>query len=162
MVLALRAAEVAVGRAPKVNRLTLLRRLWSGVPAPKPPGLRFGATTPLRSVVLLDAIPGATAPYRLVRTEVDTLWLRVLRLEQLELVKNQRRHRQLCNASRMLMAYEYAFPGSPIFDAMLGPDPVDPPDCLKERPGWCLALGTTWSHDITAHVADVLGETRKE
>ena len=149
MVLGLRAAEVAAGRAPAVNRFALLRRLWSGKPAVMPPGLRFGGAARLRGLVLAESTPRAAVSHRLLRAETGALWRSALRLEQLELVKNQRRHRQLCNMSRLLMAYEYAFPGSPVFAAMLGADPAPPPAYLTKLPAWRVELGSDWS-DATA------------
>lgn len=152
MVLSLSAADVAAGRAPAQNRLTLVRRLWSGQAPVMPPGWRFGAAAPLKGVVLVESVPRAATSHRLLPATPATLWGNLLRLEQVELVKNQRRHRQLCNMSRMLMAYEYAFPGSGIFSALLGPLPPVP-SFLASLPVWRLELGATWSSDIAAHVA---------
>ena len=93
MVLSLSAADVAGGRAPAQNRLTLVRRLWSGQAPVMPPGWRFGAAAPLKGVVLVESVPRAAASHRLLPATPATLWGNLLRLEQLELVKNQRRHR---------------------------------------------------------------------
>jgi len=151
MVLSLSAADVAAGRAPAQNRLNLVWRLWSGQVPVMPPRLHFGAAAPLKGMVLVESIPRAVASHRLLPAAPATLWGSLLRLEQLELVKNQRRHRQFCNMSRMLMAYEYAFPGSGIFAALLGPPPPVPA-FLAALPAWRLELGATWSGDIAAHV----------
>jgi hypothetical protein len=160
-VLGLRAAAVAAGKAPSAGRLALLRRLWSGAPAVMPPGWQFGAAAPLRGLVLAEATPRAGFPYRLQRADSASLWRSALRLEQLELVKNQRRHRQLCNLSRLLLAYEYAFPGSAIVAAMLGVAPAAPPACLADLPAWRLELGAPWSAETSAAVATAFGEATR-
>ena len=153
MVLSLRAAAVAAGRAPAASRLRLLGRLWAGKAPVYPPGLRFGAAAALQGLLLAESAPRAAASHRLLPAAPAMLWRNLLRLEELELVKNQRRHRQLCNVSRLLMAYEYAFPGSRIFAALLGPEPAVAPPFLARLPAWRLELGGTWSSDIAAHVA---------
>ena len=153
MVLSLRAAEVAAGRAPGQSRVRLLGRLWGGKAPVFPPGLRFGAAAPLRGLLLVESTPGAAASHRLLPASPATLWHNLLRLEELELVKNQRRHRQLGNFSRLLMAYEYTFPGSRIFAALLGPAAAPVPPGFARLPAWRLELGRAWSGDIAAHVA---------
>lgn len=162
-VLAHRAAAVAAGRKPSVNHPALLWQLGRGRPPAPPAGLRLGGAAPLAGVLLVESVPGAAEAYRLLPATPEHVWHAALRLEQLEWVKNQRRHRQVANVSRFLMAYEYAFPGSRIFAALLEMDPLPPaPAFLGRLPAWKLELGKTWSREAAAGTAAAAAGTGKK
>jgi hypothetical protein len=68
-------------------------------------------------------------------------------LEDLELVKAQRRHRQLTPFARFLMAYEYARPRSAICRRFLLDRP-EPPAGLAALPACAVRMGPSWDPSL--------------
>ena len=93
----------------------------------------------LTRIALLENLPELEKT-KIASADINELWQHAIYLERFELVKAQRRHRQVMNISRFLMAYEYAFPENPLFQFFLFEQPVVPRE-LSSIPGTRISKG---------------------
>lgn len=120
-----RALSMARGGTPSYG----LRALWShlgGGAMARCERLHLAtAPAPVTHLAIVDCQPACTAAAVATAASAE-LWDRAVALEQFERVKNQRRHRQVTNITRFLMAYEYACPHRPVFRGLLLDRPAVP------------------------------------
>jgi hypothetical protein len=127
-VLAARAEAVAAGRPAKAGLWRLARHLL-GNSNSTPGALKIAAPARVTAIVAMERCCEAVEPVdgadrtcvRLEACAASAVWKRAMALDRFELVKHQRRYRQIVNFARFAMAYEYAFPGSRLFALSLGP-----------------------------------------
>jgi hypothetical protein len=110
--------------------------------------LPIAARTEIAGVVILDR---ETSRSTATLQDIDPQLIlgRADMLERSELSKNQRRHRQVMNFSRMAMAHEYAYPGSGLFGPLLKGNMPAVASALKSVSiGFQLSVGDAWSPEI--------------
>ncbi len=122
-VLAERTQAVTRGLAPQTSSIGLARHFLFGAELTTLPRI-VSQATPAMWLVLersqlvershISSIPASLA------------WKKAQAIQRLELVRNQRRHRQVANISRLVAAHEYAFPGGGLFGPLLGSTPSLP------------------------------------
>ena len=122
-VLAERTCAVSRGLSPRISAIGLARHFLLGgelktlphiVPHAVPAMWLVLEKSSAASRAQLDTIPASLA------------WSKAQAIQRLELVRNQRRHRQVANISRLAAAHEYAFPGGGLFGPLLGSVPSVP------------------------------------
>lgn len=124
-VLQQRALAMARGGKPSYGLRALWSHLGNGAMARCERLHLSTAPAPVTRLAILDCEPAGAAPSARSADPAE-LWDRAVALEQFERVKNQRRHRQVTNITRFLMAYEYACPHRPIFRSLLLERPTVP------------------------------------
>lgn len=114
-VLALRWAEFLRSGKARCSRRAILQHILRNR-QPNFGDLEIIPSGRLEGLVFLEKPVGQDGAIR--RNSPETLWMQAIRLEHLELNRYQRRHWQVSNFGRFLMAYEYGVPGSAIFDTL--------------------------------------------
>lgn len=132
-VLHARAVRVSAGKDVRLGVHALAKLVLRTGPETTPSSeLVIAEQAEVVGVVLIEREPlGGEPKFR--PCDRDHVWAASQALEQLELSRHQRRHRQLAPISRMMMAYEYRYPGSDIFANMLGEYAPLPPALGKVR-----------------------------
>jgi hypothetical protein len=144
-VLAARAEAVEAGRTAKAGAWRLARHLF-GNGESNWSRLRVAGAARVEAVVSLEREADGTGSHlengakpqaRLEDCPASAVWKRARALDRFELVKHQRRYRQVVNFARFAMAYEYAFPGSRVFDLALGDAGLAPFEAESVRGALC-------------------------
>lgn len=124
-------------------------------------GLRIGTSAPLTGAIILDRVVRGGPGPDVQPLAAGTLWRRVNQLERLEINRYQRRHRQLCNFGRMLMAYEFGVPGSRIFRHCLLED-RSVPAWFEGLPARSAMLPAAFSPPVTDAIAETIARLMQE
>lgn len=122
-VLAERTQAVQRGSSPKTSALGLARHFLLGAELTSLPSI-IPQANPAMWLVLERSTAVDHAQVQAIPASLA--WKKAHAIQHLELVRNQRRHRQVANISRLAAAHEYAFPGGGLFGPLLGAAPSLP------------------------------------
>lgn len=122
-VLAERTQAVTRGLSPRLSVMGLARHFLMGAELTTLPHI-VSQATPAMWLVLERS--SAVDRARISPIPASLAWKKAQAIQRLELVRNQRRHRQVANICRLVAAHEYAFPGGGLFGPLLGSVPSLP------------------------------------